>query len=349
MNMEFMQIFFCIPHPTRNLFHAWEGQELGAVYNTEGHRFLADYLPPGITVEECVEENLKHAPFSTRDRASRFLAIAMVKEVQAGRGTEHGAVYFDHPKPRSWKERAQLEFFRYRGIDPTSEPIELTMGHQCSDGGFRIHTDGMTTIPGVFAAGEVTTGMHGADRIGGNMLANGLIFGARAGKSAVRWARQNGPSARVEAKTQLERIRSVAARNGSTPPAPLLEKLKASAWDNALTIRSERSLKSFLACLESLARESKNSMAVETRNDLISALELDNLLVVGEAVGQAALMRNESRGGHYREDFPERNTSDIPKAILLSRDEQGRLAARRDIVDPDWSETDAAIGNERWG
>ncbi len=87
MNLEFMQIFFSTVYPTRNLFHVRHKKVLEHIYNTENHHFLADYLPEGISVEECVEENLKHAPFSTRDRASRYLGIAIVKEVQAGRGT----------------------------------------------------------------------------------------------------------------------------------------------------------------------------------------------------------------------------------------------------------------------
>ena len=275
MNMEFMQIFFCTPYPTRNLFHVWQGEELGTIRNTEGHQFLADYLPEGVTAQECVEENLRHAPFSTRDRASRYLAVGMVKEVQAGRGTEHGAVYFDHPEPKSWEARAQLEFLRYRGIDPSSGPVELTMGHQCSDGGFRIDTDAMTTIPGIFAVGEVTTGMHGADRIGGNMLANGLIFGARAGRNAAAWARENNAPSEVGGpfKVQQERIRSVADRDGPADPGHILQELKRSAWNNALVIRSEASLQRFLDDIESLETESASSLGIRQPEDLTAALE----------------------------------------------------------------------------
>ena len=351
MNMEFMQIFFCVPYPTRNLFHVWQGEELGNIYNTEGHRFLSDYLPPGITVQECVEENLRHAPFSTRDRASRYLAVAMVKEVQAGRGTKHGGVYFDLPKPRSSRDSAQLEFLRYRGIDPNSGSVELTMGHQCSNGGFRIDTDGMTTIPGVFAAGEVTTGMHGADRLGGNMLANCLIFGARAGRSASRWARKHSAPTDIGSisTNQQERIRSVSAREGSTVQYELLSKLRCSAWNNALTIRSEESLGKLLNNIDSLEHECEKSLSVQTPTDLISALELENLLLVGKAVGLAALQRKESRGGHYREDYPERNRSDIPKALLLVQGEDQQIQVTEEIVDPKWKEIDSEIGRERWG
>ena len=351
MNMEFMQIFFCIPYPTRNLFHVWQGEELGTIHNTQGHQFLADYLPEGVTAQECVEENLRHAPFSTRDKASRYLAVGMVKEVQAGRGTENGAVYFDLPEPRSWKERAQLEFLRYRGIDPASGPVELTMGHQCSDGGFRIDTDAMTTIPGVFAAGEATTGMHGADRIGGHMLANGLIFGARAGRSALRWAGRYSAPADIGAlsKPQQERIRSRAAGDGATDPHRLLKDLKQSAWNNALVVRSEAGLKGLLDDIGSIETESASSLGIRQPEDLTAALELENLLLVGKAVATAAVERRESLGGHYREDYPGRKTSELPKAFLLSYSEDRRIHIKQEVVDPEWKEADAEIGNERWG
>jgi fumarate reductase (CoM/CoB) subunit A len=351
MNMEFMQIFFCIPYPTRNLFHVWQREELGTTYNREGRRFLADYLPPGITVEECVDENLKHAPFSTRDRASRYLAVAIVKEVQAGRGTDHGGVYLDLPEPRGRRERAQMEFLRYRGIDRTSGPVELTMGHQCSNGGLRIDTDAMTAIPGVFAAGEATTGMHGADRIGGNMLANCLIFGARAGRSAARWAKKHTASKETDhiSAQQQERIRSLAARSGSTAPKDLLSELQRSAWNNALAVRSETSLKKLLYDIDCLETESEKSLLVREPEDLTCALELQNLLLVGKAVATAALHRSESRGGHYREDFPERNRSAIPKALLLTQSDNQQIRLSEEVVDPQWQETDSDIGKERWG
>ena len=356
MNMEFMQIFFCTPFPTKNLYHVWHGTELGRVRNRDGREFLADYLPEGITVHECVEENLRHAPFSTRDRASRYLAVGMVREIQAGRGTEAAGVLLDPDPPAGLMEREQQRFLLYRGVDITGT-IQLTMGHQCSNGGLRIGADAMSTLPGLFAAGEASTGMHGADRIGGNMLACCLVFGAIAGRSAADWSRSHGSpvesGASGRARTdRLTAMLSSPASAGSAAGdrlAAMRAGLQQEAWYSALTVRTEQGLTRMLDVLGSLKSELAELGGVGDVSTLIRALELENLLLVGEAVARAALLRKESRGGHYREDFPAMSTAQPPEAHLVRWDEEERLRVDAVPVDPEWTADMLSIEGGRWG
>jgi succinate dehydrogenase/fumarate reductase flavoprotein subunit len=350
MNMEFLQIFFCTPYPTKNLFHVFNGYELGRIYNKDGHAFLEDYLPEGITVQECVEENLRHAPFSTRDRASRYLAAAICKEIMAGRGSEQGGVFIDTPKPVDARDRAQMEFLMHRGIDPDG-PTQLTMGFQCSNGGFRIDTQAMSTIPGVFAAGEAATGMHGADRLGGNMLANCLIFGAKAGRAALQWASKNQQSVPTDAsvKQAMERIRAIEIRRGKRRPEELRKALQRTAWKHALVVRTETGLKEMLDELAELRSEFETSLDVSNPGDLIDALELDNLLLMGGVMAQTALSREESRGGHYREDFSDRMTDRPPNGCIVSLDAERKLKLDQRVIDPEWRDELADLGSGRWG
>lgn len=352
MNVEFMQIFLSTVYPTRNLFHVCrEMQSLRAISNAQGDPFLQDYLPADVGADECIAQNVLHAPFSTRDRASRYLAIGIVKEIEAGRGTGHGGVLLDLTHPGVRLPALQEEFLRFKGVDLREAPVQLTMAHQCSNGGLRIGADGMTALPGVFAAGEAAAGMHGADRLGGNMLTACLVFGSRAGQSAAAWARSHGasrPPADV-ARDRLDEIRSIADSKGTDPPGELVRALQRSAWRNALTIRSERRLTTLLAAIRHLREAFQTSLAVESTSDLVGALELRNLLLVGELVATAALHRRESRGGHYREDFPECGHDRPVKAIGLNQSADGMIAVTEEAIDPDWRSAAGDLGEARWG
>lgn len=343
-----MQIFLATCYPTRNLLHVYKGEALGKLKNIEGEEFIQNYLPENVTLKECLEENYRHAPFSTRDNASRYLGIAIVKEILAQRGSPNKGVFFQPDSPTTQYEIYEERFHRFKGIDRSKEPVQITMAHQCSNGGVRIDTTGMTTIPGVFAAGEVATGMHGADRIGGNMLAACIIFGKLAGTSAARWAHVNQQKNNMapSLETISETWGFCANRKGAIPPHECIKKLQDKAWERALVIRSEAGLSEFKDTIRHIQAQLASEVDTSTPQNLIKALELRNLLLVGEAVALACDSRKESRGGHYREDFPQQNLSQ-PKACIIQYDET--LSVHTEIIDPQWSEENADLGNQRWG
>jgi len=288
MNLEFMQIFFCTVYPSRNLFHAWHKEALRNIRNKDGDLILPAYLPAGISVDQCLEENFRHAPFSTRDSASRYLGIAIVKEIQAGRGSERDGVYVDVAAAIDLLPEVQKRFLLSRGIDLRKSPVQVTMGHQCSNGGLRIDADSMTSVPGVFAAGETAAGMHGADRLGGNMLSACLVFGAKAAAAAVRWAKAHPADSAIEpiARAKADDIRALARSSGKTSPDELLSVLQTAAWNHALTVRSEESLSQLLADIRHMGDEYRLGLAVGRPSDLIRALELRNLLLLSRGLSR---------------------------------------------------------------
>lgn len=349
MNLEFMQIFTATVTPTRNLVHTWRTEQLELLFNRDQHHFLEDYLPPGITAQACREENIRHAPFSTRDNASRYLGVGIVKEILAGRGTDSGGVFLDLRTSAHLMKPVALEFMRYKGIPIEEKPLEITMAHQCSNGGIRVGLDAMTVVPGLFAAGEAITGTHGADRIGANMLAQCAVFGRTAGMEAVDFA--------VNIKGSARRYKQVIG-SPLVEGKPLsreevlsyLKELKATAWANGLVVRNKTGLEKWLAFMDGADERLFYQSDESTPEEIISRLELRNLLLVGKAVCRSELGREESRGPHYREDFPELDSSTQPAASVVSFECENCLIISKQVVDPEWSDTEAlSFGNMRWG
>ena len=183
INMEYMQAFLGTVHPSLNLlWGGWSWRRYPRVVNARGEKILSKYLPAGIAAEQCLWERGGHNPFSTRDRASRYLDVAVVKEVLAGHGTAHDGCYVEGIDPERVSPEHR-EWMRYRGID-LGAPLEVSSLHQCSDGGLYVSEAAAANVPGLFAAGEVAAGMHGADRLGGHMMVCSQVFGKRAGREA---------------------------------------------------------------------------------------------------------------------------------------------------------------------
>ncbi len=346
-NMEFKQIFIATVYPSVNIVHCWAFDERVKIINKDGREFIADYLPPGGTAEEAMAQHALHNPFSTRDAYSRFIHVGMVEEVKAGRGSEHGAVYMDL---RSANMNPYLQdWYKYRGIHWDTELVEVNSCHHCSDGGFRVNEHGETTVPRLYGCGEVISGPHGADRLGGNSLAASQVFGARAGRHAARSAyHASRPEVKQSAIDQkLECIRKLQAQGGDQEPNALRRRLQRIAWEEMLITRSEASLNKVVETVSEI-RHMVPRIKVETPLDLISALELQNLLVVGEMIARAGLAREESRGAHYRLEYPEQDDMNWLKAITLKKVNENMVLDTISL-DPEWKARTGDMGRREWG
>ncbi|MDP6525709.1 MAG: FAD-binding protein [Kiritimatiellia bacterium] len=342
INLEFMQIFTTTAAPTRNLIHFVKEEYLSNLYNSEEGEFLPRYLPEGITREECIRENILHAPFSVRDRASRYLAIGIVEEIKAGRATPSGGIYVDLRNCPSFRDTAQHQFLLGRGVDASQYPVEVTMGFQCCNGGLRVNRNMETTVAGLYAAGENAGGLHGADRIGGNMLAGCMISGRIAGEQAAAYAQT---CATVEKLPYQPKMLIAGAPGLASKYAHLVMEIRQSAWDDLLVIKSKSSINSFHDRIEEIAEEAR-----VTANDPASLpVELENLLALGKALARTTLEREESRGGFYRDDCPD-SSPDIPEAHILAMSEEGEVSLRKEILDPQWNPGSRnMLDKERWG
>lgn len=295
---------------------------MGKLLNRYGERFMERYDP----------ERLEG---STRDITSR----AIYAEIKAGRGTEHGGVFKD---ARETPERVflsyldQYNFCLKRGLDLKKEMAEVAPAVHYFMGGIEINERGESNLASLYAAGEVAGGVHGANRLGGNSLADLLVFGARAGEWAARWALESPPTEvhHQQVKEEDQRIRSLLERrDGGIRSIEVKRAIQEIMWERAGVVRSQDSLTEALQKLDQLEADlSQAGVACKGllyNRELVNCLEAENLLLVGKAIVTSALVREESRGAHYREDYPEKNDRLWLKNVLVRlRDEKFRTSFR---------------------
>ncbi|MBN1401744.1 MAG: FAD-binding protein, partial [Anaerolineae bacterium] len=280
------------------------------VRNRLGQDVLADYLPPGVTRQEAMWARTLHAPFSCRD-ASGWLDIAIFTEVREGRGTPQGAL---------WVDFSQVDLGAFRPSRPMHRPQDYTMPvilpagwlevrstAHAINGGVRIDPQGRTSLPGLYAAGETAAGPHGADRLGGGMVTNCQVFGARAGAFAARFALQSGPRELSAAALDGPLARLGRYGQGQGSSEEVLASLQRIAGRHLMVVRNRAGLQHLIAQIERLQRVELPRCDVSAPDELRRALEVENSLLTAELMARAALMRQESRGSHFREDYPARD------------------------------------------
>lgn len=338
VNMEFMQAGPGIVHPVHNTLNAWLLALYPRLTNGLGEEFLPRYLPPAWTLRQCLEARSTHYPFSVYD-GSQYFDIAIQKELTAGRGGRHGGVWLDLRgcRPEDLPDTARgrdvrrlygitREYIRKNyDVDIAEQPIEIACIGHAINGGLRIEPTGETTLPCLYAGGETAGGPHGADRLGGNMNLTCQVFGRRAGWSAAERARARGiPSVGADLLA-AERARLLArrARRGALGAGQLKRRIQECMWRHLLIVRSDAGLRACLTEVERLRAEAAHLNA-EGPTQLMGALEVDNLLTVAEIMARAALLRTESRGSHYREDYPMRDDARWQQSIV-TRQVNGRM------------------------
>jgi len=330
VNMEFMQYGFSTAYPNWNLFGYMYWPLRPRLTNGRGEEFMGQYIPSGLTLDGCMAQHSRHYPFTTED-TSRYLEMGVQKEITAGRGTSHDAVYADlthvgsrspfapdHPVSKLWPRTRQ--YLIERGLDVDNKPVEIAPFAHAFNGGLLIDENGESSIPGLFAVGEVASGMHGADRLGGAMLVACQVFGRRAGVRAasVPGARLSGADQDV-ARESAAFVSKLSDTHGTVEPGSVKKELQDAASKDLFLVRSARSLETFLGKVEGLESRSVSKVQASLGTHLWAALEVRNLLLVGRIVAEAALMRKETRGSHCREDFPEK-VPELEKMLTIRRD-----------------------------
>jgi fumarate reductase (CoM/CoB) subunit A len=349
MNMEFMQFNAALVFPSVALLSCtfWEMEP--TILNRSGEEFIKKYLPSGITLKQVFKERATHSPFSTRDRASRYVEIAMVKEFMAGGATDRDGFYLEIEHPERMVGESP-EWLRYRGIDWQARNQQSNVIFGVSNGGLMIDENAQTQISGLYAVGEVSAGPHGADRPGGHMMGASQVFGMLAGRQAATYARSRklSPINEKLAEHELKSIAVLKENEGDQKPFNLKKRLKKVAYENMLSVRNEQSLTKVLNEVQVIRDDLYPHLSVETPKELVEALELRSLLTVGEIIARAALMRQESRGSHFREDYPERYDAEW-LGVITVRKVDGKPRLQRLVIDPEWTDRPGDMGGEPWG
>jgi fumarate reductase (CoM/CoB) subunit A len=323
------ELFGFAPHPTGFI-------NAGAVFrNQDGEEFLKRYFPD--TAEE-----------STRSE----VILAMAKEIHAGRATSTGGIFMDATKvPMEVIQKQIPHVYKtclHRGIDISKTPLEVAPGSHTWLGGLQIDVDGRTPVDGLFAAGETAGGIHGGNRIGGSALSASLVYGRRAGKKAaalVKTQRVTLSGAQDSAIPAFERawLADLMSRDSGPLQSEVRTACRVLAHNKLGPIRDAQALKEALAEYERLDRDEVPAMRLNEKArssdsvrgaELESALSVRNLVLLGRILAKAALMRTESRGAHFRLDYP--NTDDAHWRVVtrLQRGADGEIEFHADPVKP---------------
>lgn len=337
MDMEFVQF-----HPTGMMWPLsvkgtliTEGVrgEGGVLKNSEGKRFMFDYVPDMYKdefadTEEEASEWVKAVISDKIPKARRppelltrdVVARAILNEVEEGRGAPHGGVWLDiasHRPATAIRRKLPSMYHQFKelaDIDITKEPMEVGPTCHYMMGGIRVNAETQeSTLPGLFAAGEVATGLHGSNRLGGNSLSDLLVFGKRAGEHAAAYADKTEQHPAFD-ESQVEKVVSRThrpfEREEGENPYDIMDDLQKMMQKKVGIIRTEEGLTSALEEIEKLRQRAEQTRVggnVQFNPGWHLALDLNNMLDISEAVARAALRRTESRGAHTREDYPGSN------------------------------------------
>lgn len=270
----------------------------GILRNAKGERFMSKYFP-------------KEMELAKRDEVSR----SIYQEVAAGNGTAHQAVYLhvDHWTKDKILEQIPDVYEQYHavGVDISKVPMEVYPSMHHMMGGIKVNEWGESSVIGLYAAGEVTGGVHGANRLGGNSIAEGQVFGRRAALRSTRYVGKikhtRLPTAQIE--KERESIRSFLDRKTGITPYEIESELKKVMWEDVGIFRDEASLTQAhrrVAWLKKEATRMRTRHKDRERNrDLQDCLEVNNMIKTAQVVIEAAIMRKESRGAHSRTDYPD--------------------------------------------
>ena len=300
----------------------------GVLRNNKGERFMFNYIPD--VFKDKYADNEAEADRWYTDQANNRrppellprdeVARAINSEVKAGRGSEHGGVFLDvstRLSPEEIKRRLPSmwhQFYELAGVDITKEAMEV--GPTCHYVMGGVHVDPDTTaaygVPGLYAAGEVAGGMHGSNRLGGNSLSDLLVFGRRAGIGASEYVKKSGanPVSEQSIKAAAEKIEAPFHRTGGENPYKLHQELQELTQNLVGIIRTRTELDEAINKIADIRKRIANVKVEGGRQfnpGFHLAFDLDNMLLVAESTAKSAVIREESRGGHTRDDFPTMN------------------------------------------
>ena len=334
--------------------------EGGVLRNSEGRRFMFDDIPDNYKPQTAADEE-EGWRYTQNDKSARrppelltrdHVARCINREVKAGRGSPHGGVFLDiawiKEKLPGAAEHIKRklpsmyhQFMQLADLDITKEAMEVGPTTHYVMGGVRVDADTqMSTIQGLFAAGECASGINGANRLGGNSLSDLIVFGKRAGEYAAIYARDNGqPRLDDGALAAIEQVALDPFTRGDhgENPYKLQQDLQDTMQDLVGIVRTESEMQTAVERLQGF-KERATRVGVtggrEYHSGWHTALDLRNLLAVSEAIALSAIERKESRGGHFREDYPEKRDEFSAFNVMVKQGSGGSIQVAHVPIPP---------------
>jgi succinate dehydrogenase / fumarate reductase flavoprotein subunit len=330
--------------------------EGGVLKNKEGRRFMFDEIPENYRSQTADSED-EGWRYTQGDRDARrppelltrdHVARCIMREVREGRGSPHGGVFLDiawiknripHAAEHIKRKLPSMyqQFKRLANIDITQEAMEVGPTTHYMMGGVRVDADSqMSDVPGLFAAGECAAGLHGANRLGGNSLSDLLVFGKRAGEYAAKFAKESKvPDVDPEqVETAARRALEPFGREGESP-YHVQQSLQEMMQDLVGIVRREEEMQRALTELDRLKERADKVAVVGNREYNVgwhTALDLSNLLTVSQIITRAALARKESRGAHFRDDYPAKNAEEGRTSVVVRLNSSGETEVLREAL-----------------
>ena len=331
--------------------------EGGVLRNSEGRRFMFDEIPD-LYKDQTADNEDEGWRYTQGDRNARrppelltrdHVARCINREVKAGRGTPHGGVFLDiawikqHlPKAEEHIKRKlpsmYHQFKQLADLDITKEAMEVGPTTHYMMGGIRVDGDSqMSNVPGLFAAGEAAAGLHGANRLGGNSLSDLVVFGRRAGRYAAEFAKADKGNGTTVDNEQLQAIAKTALKSfdrgaSGENPYQIQYDLQEAMQDLVGIVRTETEMQQALIKIDALHARAEQVGITGHRqynNGWHTAIDLGSLLLVSEAITRAAVMRKESRGAQFREDFPNKDPEWGKHNIIVKRGADGEMLVEK--------------------
>jgi succinate dehydrogenase flavoprotein subunit len=333
--------------------------EGGVLKNRDGRRFMFDNIPDLYKAQTADnpeegwrytqgDKNARRPPeLLTRDHVARMI----VREVREGRGSPHGGVFLDiawikEKIPNAEEHiRRKLpsmyhQFMQLANVDITSEAMEIGPTTHYMMGGIRVDGDTqMSTVPGLFACGECAAGLHGSNRLGGNSLSDLIVFGKRAGEHAAKFAVQAGAVEVDDGQVKAAEREALLPFERQTAEGPyqVQDALQETMQDLVGIVRAQHEMQEALARLETL-KERARCVGVRGNREYNpgwhTALDLKHLLTVSEAITRSAIERKESRGGHFRDDYPDRDPEYAKFNLVVRKGQDGEMKIAREQIPP---------------
>jgi succinate dehydrogenase / fumarate reductase, flavoprotein subunit len=344
--------------------------EGGVLRNSEGRRFMFDEIPD-LYKDQTADKEEEGWRYTQGDRNARrppelltrdHVARCINREVKAGRGTQHGGVFLDIAWIKTHLPNAEdhikrklpsmyHQFKQLADLDITKEPMEVGPTTHYMMGGIRVEGDSqMSSVPGLFAAGEAAAGLHGANRLGGNSLSDLLVFGRRAGRYAADFATKNPAPGTVD-EEQLQATAEAALKpfdRGASGENPyqIQYDLQHAMQDLVGIVRMESEMQQALSTIAGLQTRADQVGITGHRqynNGWHTAIDLTSLLLVSEAITRAALLRQESRGAQFREDYPGKDAEWGKHNIIVKRGANGEMLVEKRALLPMPAQLQAVI------
>jgi succinate dehydrogenase / fumarate reductase flavoprotein subunit len=325
--------------------------EGGILRNSEGKRFMFDDIPD-LYKHQTADNEEEGWRYTQNDREARrppelltrdHVARCIMREVRDGRGSPHGGVYLDiawikerlpNAKEHIKRKLPSMyhQFKQLANVDITEEVMEVGPTTHYTMGGIKVDADSqMSAVPGLFAAGECAAGLHGANRLGGNSLSDLVVFGKRAGEYAANFAQEKGSGTVDEGQVEqvINRALAPLGREGGELPYAIQVELQEKMQDLVGIVRREEEMQQVLGIVAELKERAAHVSAPGNREynpGWHTAIDLDNLLTVSEAIALSAIERKESRGGHFRDDYPDKDAAHFANVnVRVRKGEDGRM------------------------